>query len=861
MVRFLAVGLLLFVVSVSLTAAEPSISVSPEKPMVGETVSLNISAKSRSFPSLLKKPSVPGLRWLSGSGKSSSIINGAATSETTYYFMPERKGTIKIPQLSVLVGTKVHKTKPIFIRAASGGEREINDASSNQKSPLKDLVFIKMQLLTEGKTFFVGEEIPVEIKLYYLAGLNVGLRSWPIFNLDKIIFRDYGKLNQENSRFAPPTKDLISIKGRRFIVIRFKTAFRPIATGKLDPSVNIPVEVRIPQRRNYNRAPSLLDDDFMKGFGRNYRTVPFEAKGKLPELTVVPLPPAPQGTKYLGLVGNWDIDIDLQEDKFKVGEPFTLSMKIKGIGTLDTLAAPNLTFPGTRVYPAEIDKASLSATGNQQAEVKYVMIPTRGGKTDISLNVCVFSAPLDKYVTFNFAKKIDVAKSDNPADNASTAKIVDQQLNADEAVQQPEKVEKPRHKSNILYLKKSLSGAVKVPLYKNYLIWYILLGLLGPLVWALSEVICSRRQRLGSDEGLRRKKSALARKSKLLKTVRKAEPDELDTIIQGQVVAYINDMMNLPPGTSASELADKVTNKELAEALKASGEASFMPGSTAMDKKELKAKMIKCIKTLGIFLLMFLTVPALQAAEKTVNKQAEKKLPATLDEAAEVYYNGDFSAAAKFFRSRIDSTKPDPALLYNLGNCLSQEGDDAGALVCFERARLLNPDDDAIIDKLNYVRRKFYQPLADTARNPQELVISTRNSLRPDQWFLIAMFAWAGAGIVLAFRRKLTANKMVILLGLCGIVFTACISALITEQLGPYSESNAVITSSNAELYSLPSKSSGRQLAHLRPGSKVNIVEERFDWLRIISNGSDGWILKDNLTRIAPGNPLPPAAE
>ncbi|QSH42200.1 BatD family protein [Lentisphaerota bacterium ZTH] len=860
MVRYCFTGLILLL-SISLAAAGVDVSVNPENPMVGETVTLSLKCSGGSFPKLLKKPQIEGIRWLSGAGQSSSNINGKVTSETNYYLLPKRKGTIKIPVLQVMVGDQVFNTSPVFIRAAPGEDSEITDASSNKKSPLKDLVFMKMQLLTEGNKFFVGEEIPVEIKLFYLAGLSVGLRSWPVFDLDKIIFRDYGKLNRENSRFAPPTKNLISIKGRRFIVIRFKTAFRPIASGKIEPGASIPVEVRIPNRKNYNRAPSMFDDDFLGGFGRNYRTVPYDVKAQLPKLDIVPLPAPPSGTNYLGLVGNWDIETGMQEKSFKVSEPFTLKISIKGIGTLDTLTPPEITIPGIRVYPAEVDKTSLSASGNQQAEVKYVMIPTRPGKTRIALNICVFSAPLGKYMSFNFDKVIDIAKSDNPADNAAAAKAAEQQVNPDDAVDKPEKPQSPEKLANILFLKKELIGPVQVPLYKNYLVWYILLGIFGPLVWLLSEIISKRLRRLGNDEAFRRRKAALARKGRLLKALRKSSEENIGTVIQSDAVSYINDMLNLPPGTSASELADLVQDKNLSAVLKASGEASFMPGGSGMDKAEVRAKMINCIKKLSIFLLIFTTAFSLQAASKKSAAETKKvgsTVPATLSEAAEVYYNGNFAAAAKFFRSRIEADRPDPALLYNLGNCLCQEGDNAGALVCFERARLLAPEDNAILDNLNFIRRKFFQAVAGQVNNPRELVISTRNSLRPDQWLLIAMIAWAAAGAVLAFRRRLSTNKLIILLGICGIVFLICGAAIVTEQLGPYSNANAVITSANAELFSLPSKSSGRKLAHLQPGSRVYIVEERFDWLRVVSNGSDGWILKVNLTRIAPANPLPP---
>jgi SH3-like domain-containing protein len=44
-------------------------------------------------------------------------------------------------------------------------------------------------------------------------------------------------------------------------------------------------------------------------------------------------------------------------------------------------------------------------------------------------------------------------------------------------------------------------------------------------------------------------------------------------------------------------------------------------------------------------------------------------------------------------------------------------------------------------------------------------------------------------------------------------------------------------------------------------GTVVRIIESRFDWLRIKSEDTKGWMHKSKITRIVPGNELPPAKE
>jgi tetratricopeptide (TPR) repeat protein len=560
--------------------------------------------------------------------------------------------------------------------------------------------------------------------------------------------------------------------------------------------------------------------------------------------------------EYLGLVGNWYVNFDLTTKEFKVGEPFTLKMEITGMGTLETLNAPKLKLNGFRVYPPEIDKTSLSQSGNQRAEVKYVIIPTKPGKTKLSMAVSTFSSPLNKYKTFKFAQELNVVKSDNYADNAGPVYINSGDKPQPHSKKQLQTPDKPKRQSGILYLKKQPDGRYDVPLYDNWMWLYILLGAGAPLIWLISEIVHAHRQKLGNDPALRRRKAALSRKSAVIKAVRQAKSEDIDQIIQQDAVPFINDLMDLPPGTTASELATKVKDEKLAECLNSSGQASYMPGASNMDKTDLKRNIMKALKRLSVVAVIFLLSLGTQA--KTVKSAPEKPaVPKTFSEALSAYDRGEFKQAGEFFSKSLDQYQPDPNMLFNLGNCLCQQGNYAGALVCFERAHLLEPTDSAITENLNFVRRKLFQPEVGQVKNPGDLVRLIRDSLRPDQWLIVVAAAWAAACLILAARRSLTKNKLIILLGLCVIVMGLSLTAMLSEQSGSYSQANAVIMCENTELRSLPSTTSGKVEVKLRSGMKVEIIEPRMNWVRVKFDGAEGWVEKDNLIKIAPGGRIP----
>ncbi len=816
------------------------IQISTKRPLIGEVVTLSLTAGST--PELASKPPIKNAEWLKGyTNTSTSIINGKARYTKTYAFRIKQKGIITIPELEVEIEGKIKKFNSFKIQAVSAGDQKIDDSEDGDMR-IKDILFGKVEILNLTKEFYVGEEISMEISLLNWRRFRVRPTSYPEIKLNKIVFRDYGRQNRENPRFILKREGLVTIKGKKFVKQSFETAFRTISPGNFDTNIKVQTTISLPSERR----------DF---FGRpTYKRTPYTVEIPL-KIKVKPLPKAPEKSSFLGLVGNWDVNFSMKNKTFKVGDPLTLSMTVYGLGTLETLNVPKLEVDGFRIYPPEVEKKT-AYDGRERAEIKYVLIPLVKGAKELKMNVSIFSSLLDKYKAFSFSKKIKVEKSDNPAENINYTQ-------KDPASAIPKSKFKSKQtipRSDILFLKTAPNGNVKTPLYLNWLLAYIILGILGPLSWFISEISHWRHEKLGNNKALQRRRDALKRRGKTLKAIKKSSDDNLNTIIQNEVVPFINDMLDLPPGTTTSELSKKVKNDSLAKCLTSVGEASYLPGTSNLNKKELREKLYKALKRLTLIGLLFIMPQMLEAAEKPEKITKTIKLaPTTFNEAVAAYDSGDFTTASKIFRSHIVKNAPDPALLYNLGTCLCNEGDLAGALVCFERAHLLAPYDTAITENLNFVRRRLFLPQINKIDGPTEMLVVGSHSLRPDEWLLIAAMAWAAAGIFLAFRRKLSLNKRIVFIGSCLIIFIIAVGACIFEKLEVYSDTNAVVTSPNAELRSLPSLNSGSKLVRLRMGTVVKIIESRFDWVRIKSDNTKGWMQKSQMTRIAPGNDLPPA--
>ncbi len=811
---------LILCLTAALGFAEVTVSVEPNVVAVGERFTLWLSNDGRNTPQIIDFPELKGIRWYPNSRSSKTeIINGRASSSVGYTAMALAEGSVEIPALKVIIGRDTVTTKPVKFEIVTADKlrqaRRQQQDSTEDSLPLKDKVFAEGRFTTGERTVYIGEEVPVEVKVFVLEGTRAGM-GWPELNFDKVSYHDYKAQNPENPRFEGVPRPEYAVRNKnRFVIRTFRAAIRPLATGEIKGHAVVQTEIQMATRNS-------RDDDFDNFFGfQSTRRVPHQLNVNFPPLKVKALPAAPAGTDFLGLIGEWKVEYKLSQDEFKAGDPFTLSLNLKGRGSLDTLNAPKLDLPGFRVYPPEVDKQSGSAT------IKYVIIPLRPGEDTLRMKTATFDLAGDKYQGFDFEQKVDIKPAGNMVQGASASQLVVEGAAKAEPQVKPE-INTSR--SNILYLKKDMSCTVSKPFYLNNFIWVLALILLGPLVFVVNEMRLMRRDKLNGSPAILRRRKALGTVGKVKRLLKNTPPEEIPRVIQTEVVPLLNDYLGLPPGTTATELADAVKDAGLAECLRNSGNAGFMPGGVSMNHTELKQKIIKALKYVS--LILCLLIPAGVCANMTEDEA----------KAFNAYDNGDFTAAAEYFRSRVRPDKVSPYALYNLGNALCQSGKLGEALACYEKAHLLAPRDSDITENLNFVRRKLMQPEIGQISNPGDLVLAVRDSLRPDHWLLVLAGAWCCFWLGAACRRKLGFNRKLLLLITIGIITLAAGTALFTQLSGPYAGNQAVVLHNGTRLRSLPSDQSGKVERTLREGDRIQIIESRRDWILVRTDNAEGWL-------------------
>lgn len=221
----------------------------------------------------------------------------------------------------------------------------------------------------------------------------------------------------------------------------------------------------------------------------------------------------------------------------------------------------------------------------------------------------------------------------------------------------------------------------------------------------------------------------------------------------------------------------------------------------------------------------------------------------------EAYQAKDYATAARHYQSVIDHGYTSATLLYNLGNALYRQGDYAHAILYFERAHRLAPNDSEITENLELAQSKTQ----DKIEAIPEFFLSrwfhaVVSIASPKGWQIIILSVVAlllAAVVTIMLGRSYTLRKWSLVATLVLVVLLICSIANATYSANLVSNTDeAVIIPTMVSVKGSPETSSVDKFV-LHAGTKVRIDEEVGDWLKItIADGNKGWVAKHEIERI-----------
>lgn len=226
-----------------------------------------------------------------------------------------------------------------------------------------------------------------------------------------------------------------------------------------------------------------------------------------------------------------------------------------------------------------------------------------------------------------------------------------------------------------------------------------------------------------------------------------------------------------------------------------------------------------------------------------------------LEEANALYQSAAYDSALERYSEVLQSGLISYELYYNSGNCFYKTGDMAAAILYYERALKLRPNDadvlfnlsianEAIVDKIDALPPLFFS-------NWWQRFVSSY-AMDTWAWICVIMLFLTLISVYLFLHAAESTAKRSYFYGsiFClGLTILSFLSAQ-TAYHKRFVEQNGIIFSSSITVQSAPAVNAG-DLFVLHEGVKVQILREEGDWFNIrLADGNQGWVPKEALELI-----------
>ena len=220
------------------------------------------------------------------------------------------------------------------------------------------------------------------------------------------------------------------------------------------------------------------------------------------------------------------------------------------------------------------------------------------------------------------------------------------------------------------------------------------------------------------------------------------------------------------------------------------------------------------------------------------------------------YVKGDYKVAIEIYESLAANNGESADVYYNLGNAYYKSENIAKAVLNYERALLLNPDDEDIRFNLELARSKTVDKVAPEYKFfLMEWLEGIINLLSISAWSVLAVVSFVVMLLTLLlflFGKSVSTKKTGFIIALFSLFITIFANLSALHRYHYLTERNdAVIMEPSVTAKSTPSNS-GTELFVIHEGRKVKISDDSMrEWTEIeLEDGNKGWIPSSSLERI-----------
>lgn len=219
-----------------------------------------------------------------------------------------------------------------------------------------------------------------------------------------------------------------------------------------------------------------------------------------------------------------------------------------------------------------------------------------------------------------------------------------------------------------------------------------------------------------------------------------------------------------------------------------------------------------------------------------------------------LYSSKQYDQAIAKYNIILEKGFESPALYYNLGNAYYRLGKLGYAILNYERARRLAPNDKEISNNLHFLQNKIKNygtlPILPMYNALEKIENMFSINFLTFLCYLTLVIFLVSIGIYI-FAKRINYRKISFFasIGIL-ILFFVLSTILIFKYKDTYKIERGIITASVAEIKNLPNSNS-RELFKVYEGESIVIESKSNDWLKVTAiDGKTGWILAKSLSKI-----------
>ncbi|WP_299577256.1 tetratricopeptide repeat protein [uncultured Sunxiuqinia sp.] len=226
-----------------------------------------------------------------------------------------------------------------------------------------------------------------------------------------------------------------------------------------------------------------------------------------------------------------------------------------------------------------------------------------------------------------------------------------------------------------------------------------------------------------------------------------------------------------------------------------------------------------------------------------------------LEKANEHYTKQEYQEAIDTYLEILNGDQESAEVHYNLGNAYYKTGQVTQAIISYERAKLLAPNDEDIQFNLDLANQHVVDAIDPL---PQVFFVrwwhNIANKFSTDGWAKISVFSFVLflllAGIFF-FTRTVAIKRLSFWFGILIVAISIFSFNFAARQKKRMTSHNfAIITQPSVTVKSSPSET-GTDLFLIHEGLKVEIKDSLGSWREIrIADGNQGWLPENSIEKI-----------